>query len=229
MMESLTHEGHRQRLRDRYRENGIDGFSEHELLELLLSYAIARKDTNPLAHRLIERFGNLRGVFEADEADLLQVEGLGEHTSFLLRFMPGLARCYYEQMQGDDLRLIDTERLVRFFAARFIGRQEECLYAAFLDENKRLIQCNLQYVGSINAVEIHINKMLKQAQRCACRYVVIAHNHFVDTNPSVQDVFGTRRIRESLRQYHIELLDHIIICGSSGLSMKESGHLDKAI
>lgn len=226
--EQSVHSGHRQRLRERYRVNGLDGFSDHELLELLLGYAISRKDTNQIGHALIARFGNLRGVFEAEEEDLTDVENMGELSAFLLRLIPGITRRYYEEMAEDSLRFIDTRRIIEFFSARFIGRREECLYAAFLDENKRLIQCTLQFTGSINAVEIHAGKLLRQAQRSGSRYVVIAHNHFNDTNPSVQDIASTRYVREQLSKFGIELLDHVIICGSTGLSMKESGHFVKA-
>ncbi len=225
--EKSVHDGHRQRLRERYRINGLDGFSDHEILELLLGYIIPRKDTNCIGHDLMERFGNLRGVFEAEEEDLKEVENMGECSAFFLKMIPDITRRYYEEIAEDYLRFIDTKRMVEFFSARFIGRKEECLYAAFLDENKRLIQCSLQFTGSINAVEIHAGKILKQAQRAGCSFVVIAHNHFNDTNPSVQDIAGTRYLKEHLAKCGIELLDHVIICGSAGTSMKESGHFAK--
>ncbi len=225
--EHSVHDGHRDRLRQRYRQNGIEGFSDHELLELILGYVHKRKDTNPIGHDLIDRFGDLRGVLNADPEDLMQIHDVGEYAAFLLNLLPGIANRYFEQSGNDDLRLYDAARTVDFFARRFVGYKYECLYAAFLDENYRLIQCEKQYEGSINAVEIHANRILKAAQRCGCTYVVIAHNHFTDAIPSVPDLNATRALMIKLRNAGIELYDHIILCGSKGTSMRESGHLAK--
>ena len=227
--EKSIHEGHRERLRQRYEQNGVEGFSDHELLELILGYTISRKDTNPIGHELINRFGDLRGVLEADAEDLMAVKGVGDSTAFLLNFLSGVARRYYEQSGNDALRLFNSQRLIDFFATRFVGSKVECLYAAFLDENCKLILCEKQFEGSITSVEIHYKKILKAAQRCGCTYVAIAHNHFTDTIPSSQDVNSTAILRQKLEQVGLELLDHIIIRGNSGLSMKESGHFAKTM
>jgi len=227
--EKSVHDGHRDRLRQRYRQNGIDGFSDHELLELILGYVHKRKDTNPIGHALIERFGDLRGVLNADPQDLTQVEDVGEYCAFLLNFLPGIANRYFEQSGNRDLRLYDSARAVDFFARRFVGCKVECLFAAFLDENYDLIYCEKQYEGSINAVEIHDRRIIKAAQRCGCSRVIIAHNHFTDAIPSVPDLNATRSLSAKLKNVGIELYDHIIVCGSGGTSMRESGHISKII
>lgn len=221
------HEGHRERLKERYRTNGLDGFSDHEILELLLGYCLAQKDTNPIGHALVDRFGNLQGVFEASEANLQELEDIGPHSSFLLKLIPDICRRYFTQLQDGSLKLIERADPVEFFIPRFIGLKTECLYAAFLDENRNLIECTLQYQGSINAVEIHSGKIVKQALRCGGKYVVIAHNHFTDSIPSKQDIDASKHLYYELLKYSIHLLDHVIVCGKEGTSMLQSGHFNK--
>ena len=217
------HEGHRHRMRERYAEQGVDGFRDHELLELLLSFSIAQKDTNPLGHALIERFGDLRGVLNAEPAELLKVPGIGETSASLIKLIPGLTRRYYEQLSNSADRMENTAKQMEFFIPRFIGRKRECLYAAFLDKNYRLIKCELQYEGSIDAVEIHHGRITNNALISGASKVIIAHNHFADAAPSSADKDATELLREQLYLHGIVLLDHIIVCGTTAVSAKESG------
>lgn len=222
------HKGHRQRLRDRYTEQGLDAFKDHELLELLLGYSIAQKDTNPLGHDLLSQFGDLRGVFEADLEELKKVPGIGERSAFLLKLIPGLTRRYYEQLSDSTNLLSETKKQIEFFIPRFIGRKRESLFAAFLDQNYRLIKCELQYEGSINAVEIHSDRILRTALKLGAAKLIVAHNHFSDAYPSEDDVNATRHLFYKLGDHEISLLDHIVVCETTATSMKESGHFAKA-
>lgn len=219
------HEGHRARLRERFETTGAEGFSDHELLELILTYVIAQKDTNDLAHLLIETFGSLQGVLDAEKEELAKVEGVGPKAAFLLKLLPAFSRRYYEQKTEDSLKLITPEETIPFFAARMIDRENECVYAAYLDQNKRLIQCSLLYDGNAHMVEISSGRLLKTALRLNSKFIVLAHNHFNHAHPSAQDVAATKFIQEKLREVGITLLDHIILCGSKGSSMIETGHL----
>ncbi len=225
---NAIHKQHRQRLRERYESNGVDGFADHELLELLLGYTHAQKDTNPLGHELINRFGNLQGVFEASKQELLETPDIGEYSAFLLNLIPGLCRRYFTQLYNGELRMTTPMALINFFIPRFIGHREECFYAAFLDQNQKLIRCSLQYMGTVNAVEICAERILQTARLTASSYVVVAHNHFTDSIPSTKDIETTRALITRLEQHNIVLLDHIVICGSTGTSMRQSGHMDKA-
>ena len=223
--EKSVHDGHRQRLRERYEQNGTDGFSDHELLELLLSYSIQRKDTNSIGHALVERFGDLRGVLNADPEELEEVEGIGDYSAFLLNFIRGIAHRYFEESGNHDLNFSSTKRMIEFFKMRFVGCKNERLYAAFLDENYNLIYCEKQYDGSASQVEIHGPRIMRAAQRCGCRYVLLAHNHFSDTTPSTADVNTTNALFQKLQTVGVTLVDHIIICGANGESMRAGGYL----
>jgi DNA repair protein RadC len=225
-----VHEGHRERLRKRYRQTGLDHFNDHEILEILLGYTILQKDTNPIAHRLIDHFGDLRGVLSATEEDLSQIEGIGPGTAFFLSLLPDVARRYFEQgTQGGKLRLLEMDQIKNFFLPHFVGRRTECVYAVFLSENRTVLDHCAMQEGALSAVSLHVPKLMKEARRTSCRYVIIAHNHFTDTVPSLEDMSATRHIAANLRDLGVGLLDHIIICGSVAASMRETGHLRKVV
>ncbi len=227
--ERSIHEKHRHRLRERYRAAGLEGFADHEVLELLLGYTILQKDTNPIAHALLEKFGSLREVLEAEEAELTRVEGVGPHTAFFLRMLPDITRRYYEQSAEHRPRFLDSRQMMDYFIPRFLGRPDECIFAAFLDQTKLLMDCVLLYQGSLDAVEVHSELLMKEAGRQDCRYVVLAHNHFTGVAPSNQDVNITRLLRKKLLEKDIGLIDHIIVCGSQALSMQDSGYFNRGL
>ena len=103
MSEKAVHAGHRARMRERFMKEGLSGFSEHEVLELLLMFAIPQRDVNPLAHRLIDRFGSLSAVLESSPAELTRVDGVGENAAVLLSLMPQLLS-YYQHSDGQQTR-----------------------------------------------------------------------------------------------------------------------------
>ena len=218
------HAGHRTRMRERYLESGADIFRDHELFELLLSYSIAQKDTNPLGHVLIDHFGDLRGVLNATPEELLTIPGIGETSACLIKLISGMTRRYYEELADKDDVLDTTEKQIRFLIPRFIARTQECLFAAFLGDDCRLLRCELQYEGSSNAVEIYSERIVNTALRYGATQVIIAHNHSNEAVPSKTDVATTANVSEALRMHGILLLDHIIISGTTASSMKESGH-----
>ncbi len=223
---SSIHAGHRERLRERYREAGLDHFTDHEILEILLGYTILQKDTNPIAHRLIEQFGSLRGVLEAGEEKLQRVHLVGPTTAFFLSMLPDITRRYYEQLADPKPRLMNPEQCISFFIPRFIGYKNECILAAFLDETKQLIDYAPIGQGYNNTVHLHAPTLLQEAKKRGCRYVVLAHNHFTDATPSLEDISVTSTARATLLTGGIALLDHVIICGSNAISMVESGHFN---
>lgn len=221
------HKKHRQRMRTRVEQAGKDGLNDHELLELLLGYAVARKDTNELAHRLLDRFGTLRGVLEANPESYKEIVGMGAYNATFLQLIADLIRRYNAEFYrpGEPMKRADTRK--NFYITQFIGRTEECMIAAFLDSHYRLLRAELQYTGSMNAVEIHADRLEKTVKSLPrCRWVVIGHNHFIDPMPSLQDITATRKVYRHLEKMQIGLLDHIIVCGNQAISMLETGHIE---
>ena len=136
------HDGHREKMRRRFAQTGLSGFADHEALELLLFYAIPRRDTNPLAHRLLERYGSLEGVFTAPAEDLEKVEGMGESAALLLRLVPLLAEKSRERTDGPVI-LNSTERAGEYLLRRFDGKKNELVYELCLDRKGKLLACKL--------------------------------------------------------------------------------------
>lgn len=218
------HDGHRQRLLQRFLREGLDGFDEHNILELLLFYAIPRKDTNELAHRLMDDFGSLAGVLDASAQELQQVEGVGENTAGFLKLLPELTRVYYSQKQ-QDLCLASTEQAGRFLLPRFIGRQEETVLLTCLDGKCRVLSCTVLHKGSLNSSEVNVRKLLTAALKHNAAAVILAHNHPGGVAlPSPEDLSATARIKAALEAADIRLLDHIIVADHDFVSLADSGY-----
>ena len=225
-MSGDIHSGHRARMKQRYLGQGLEGFSDHEVLELLLYYAIPRADVNPLAHRLMERFGNLHGVLDAEAAELTEVEGVGESAAALLRLIRDVNRRYLLDRQEKRPLLADSETAGRFLLPHFFGLREERVYAAFLDDELRLIRCRQLFEGGIDYAPLSVRKLVETALREKATGVILAHNHPAgQAVPSMSDREATLRIRSALEAVQIRLLDHIIVAGEEFISMEECGHL----
>ena len=224
-MSGEIHGGHRARLKERYLRQGLDGFGDHEALELLLTYAIPRADVNPLAHRLMERFGSFHAVLEAELPELTEVEGVGESTALLLRLILDLNRRYLMDAREERPKLADAEAAGKLFLPCFYGIREERVYAAFLDDELRLLKCRLLFEGGINAAPVNVRKLVEAAIREHATGIILAHNHPVgQAIPSLEDREATLHIRSALEAVQIRLLDHIIVSGEEFVSMEECGH-----
>ena len=224
-MSEDIHGGHRGRMKQRYLSQGLDGFSDHEVLELLLYYAIPRADVNPLAHRLIDHFGSLHAVLDAEVGELTEVAGVGESTALLLRFVRDLNRRYLLDKQEKRPSLAEPEAAGKLFLPYFYGIQEERVYAAFLDDDLRLINCRLLFEGGINYAPLSVRKLVEAALREKATGVTLAHNHPAgQAIPSLEDREATLQIRSALEAMEIRLLDHIIVAGEDYISMEECGH-----
>ena len=224
------HGGHRVRMKQRYLNQGLDGFSDHEALELLLYYAIPRADVNPAAHRLIERFGSFHAVLDAPLEEIREVKGLGENAGLLFRLVKDVNRRYLldRQADGKKPRLSGTEESGRFLVPYFYGVTEERIYAAFLDDDLQLLSCRQLGEGGVNAALMNVRRLVEMALREKATGVIPAHNHPAgQAVPSTEDQEATVKIRNALAAVQIRLLDHIIVRGMEYASMQECGHLSR--
>lgn len=219
-----VHKGHRQRTYQKFLKYGFDAFATHEILEMLLFYAVPRKDTNPLAHELINKFGSLGNVFDADIEELTGA-GLTVNGAILLKTIPQLMNiCATEN--NDNIRIDSTAKAQEYFKNRFLGVKTEQICLACLDSSMRLISCELVSSGERTRVSLSPRKVAEIALRNKCRSVFIAHNHpFDDAVASDNDIVSTRTLYSSLTAIDIELLDHIIVGKNRAISMKETGTL----
>ena len=217
------HDGPRQRLIQRFLEEDLDNFEPHNVLELLLFYAIPRKDTNELAHVLMDTFGSLKGVFDAPYEELIKVTGIGPNTAALLKLVPSLTRTYYSS-DARSIILDTSEKSGEYFLPYYIGQTEEVVRLACLDAGGKVISNQILHRGSANAAEVNLRKIVNIALRNNAMGVILAHNHPGGLPlPSEEDVATTKSIREALMPMGILLMDHIIVAGQDYVSMARSG------
>ena len=221
-----VHDGHRDRMRRRFLANGLNGFADHEVLELLLYYAIPRGDVNPLAHALMDRFGSLSGVLAAPAELLAQVEGVGERTAMLLRLVPQIAQKARLAELERELALNTREKIGDYLLELFSRERNEAVYQVCLDGKGKLLACRRLGEGSASAVNLDVRKIVQNAIAfCACS-VILAHNHPSGVAlPSQEDHTATLRVKEALASIDVKLEDHIIVADHDFLSFAQSGFL----
>ena len=220
------HKEHRSRVKERFIQEGLTNFAEHEALELLLFYAIPRQDTNDLAHRLLEDFGSLRRVLDAPPAQLMQTEGVGEHTAILLNLVSGMSNKY---MVSDIPRtsLGSVEEIGGYLLDRFIGFRDEVVMLLCLDARRVPLVSRIIHRGSVNAAEISVRKVVEAAIAVNATTVILAHNHPSGIAvPSMEDIVTTRRIGYALNAVQIILEDHLVFADRDFVSIRQSGYYD---
>ena len=205
------HEGHRDRLRSRFREQGADSLADHELLELLLFFCIPRRDTNALAHRLLSQFGTLRAVTTAPEEELTEIEGVGANCALFLRLVGALERrC--EMTECSRVPLNTLGRLSRYCAALLRGLRHEEFYALMLDARFHLICARRLASGLPDQITVYPRTVAEAALRHHAVHVALAHNHPAGNSaPSPEDIATTERIRAALAPLDIDVSEHIIV------------------
>lgn len=218
-----VHSGHRERIKSQFIKNGLDSFEPHNVLELLLFYAIPLKDTNAIAHTLLQKFGSLSGVFDAPIEELLQVNGIGKSAAVLLKLIPQLSRRYQEDLDRDKTVIYSYDEAGRQLMKKFIGRQNEVVILMLLDSKMRVLFCDVVCEGTATAANIYIKKLIRLSVRYNAVYAIVSHNHpSGNCLPSKQDLNTTRWIYNALDTVEVRLLDHVIVSGSNFLSIAKS-------
>lgn len=221
--EDNLHKGRRQRNRKKFLKSGFTGFADHEKLEFLLYYAIPLRDTNPIAHRLLNKFKTISGVFDASVEQLIQINGIAENSAVLLKLIPEMLKEY--TLSKNILQPMDsTETVCNFFKTHFAGDSNEVIKAAFVDDKLRLIACENIAEGTPGSVYLDIRKLIKFTYMNNSENIIIAHNHpNGDTTPSDEDIRMTAEIYKTLKPVGINLIDHIIVAKGQAVSLRNAG------
>lgn len=220
----MIHEGHRGRLKDRFRKEGLDGFTDVQVLELLLFFCIPRRDTNPIAHALLARFGSLHQVLEAPLHELEKVDGIGEQASTLISLTRQLARSYGVSQAGVEKILNTTTKCGEYLKPFFLGKRDETVYLLCLDAKCKALGCQEVGKGSVNSAGLSVRKIVETALAVNATSVVLAHNHPSGLAlPSNEDVVTTRRVAMALDTVGIFLADHIVVADDDFVSLAQSG------
>ncbi len=224
-MASSIHKGHRERLKQRFLENGLDNFTDIQVLELLLFYAIPQKDTNPIAHALLDTFGSLSKVLDADVKELKKVPGISDHSATLLSLVTQLARFYQVDCAQRVEILTTLDACGAYLVPYFFGRSKETVFLLCLDAKCKVLCCKEIGEGSVNAASISVRKIVETALTANATTVILAHNHPSGVAlPSNEDIQTTRRVYASLRSVEVHLADHVIVAEGDYVSMIQSGY-----
>ena len=217
---SHIHEGHRQRMKERFRRGGLDSFSDHEILEFLLFYAIPYRDTNVLAHTLVERYGSWIRVVGARYDDLLTVPGVTPHVATLLTLMGQGAWRYHRDYTGMVCQLYDTQKIIEHVVPYFLGEREESVLLVSLDNKRKHLNTTRIFRGSVNSAQFNVRMAVEQALRDNATQVVLAHNHPNGfAFPSEADMRTTKYVMDVLRPLDIRIIDHLIVAEGDCLCM----------
>ena len=221
-----VHDGHRERMKNKLLEQGLDVFDDHIVLELLLFYSMPRKDTNPLAHELLNHFGSLEAVFEAPAEELAKINGIGENTITLLKLIPEVSRRYFIDKNKFDNILDSSKKAGEYLIARYMYERDEVVYVLCLDSKCKVICCKELFRGVANSAEISVRKIAELALAKNATSIIISHNHTSGIAlPSIEDEIATKRIKTALASMGITLSDHIIVADDDFVSMADSGLL----
>ena len=218
------HDGHRQRLKQRFLQQGLDGFTDIQALELLLFYAIPRRDTNPIAHALLDKFGSLRQVLDAPVARLMEVEFITENVAVLLKLAPAMLRYYQVDKIQEEMPLVTIEACGDYLKHFFLGRKNETVFMLCLDAKCKVLSCREVGEGSVNSANVPIRRVVEIALAEGASTVILAHNHPSGIAiPSGEDIATTRRLAAALSTVDVILADHIVVADDDYVSMAQSG------
>lgn len=220
-----VHDGHRERLKERFRSEGLDGFTEVQVLELLLFYSVPRKDTNEIAHALLENFGTLAQVLDANPADLEKVPGMGSSSALFLKLLSAAGRRYQISRTESASILRTIEQCGAYLQPRFFGRKHEAVFLLCMDAKCKVLTCKQVGEGSVNSAGVPIRRIVETALSANATMVVLAHNHPSGLAlPSADDIQTTKRLAVALDTVEITLIDHLVFSDDDYVSMAQSGY-----
>lgn len=223
-MDKKLHDGHRQRVKERFLNQGLDGFEDHQVLEMLLFYCIPMKDTNELAHKILREFGSLAHLFESHPGEIRRKCSVSENTAIFLSLIPSLSRRYFKGKWGDKPVVSGSTAAGQFAVSLFAGRTYEAFYVLCLDARNKVNHAALVHEGTINEAPVYPRLIVETALRHQANSVILAHNHPGGSLlPSAADLDVTDRIRTALEAISIRVVDHIIVAGEGYYSFAEKG------
>ena len=220
-------EGHRQRLRDKFLEQGIEAFTDSEVIELLLTFGTPRSDCKGAARQALAQFNTLPGVLDAAPVQLQQIKGIGPKNIFALQFIQGVARRYLRQRIVGKTYIHSSREVADYLIHAMRGLQHEVLTVVFLDAAHGIIDSAVVAEGTVTVNTVYPRELVKAALARNASGLVIAHNHPSGSlTPSRQDEDLTRSLHLICSFMHISLLDHLIVGGGDQVySFADSGQM----
>ncbi|MBQ3331190.1 MAG: hypothetical protein IJG87_08435 [Ruminococcus sp.] len=205
-------------------QQGLDVFEPHEVLEILLYYAIPQRNTNDIAKNLIDRFGSFSAVLDAP-LDMLKKAGLTEHQALYLKMLPDVTRLYLVDKYHNSDKVISSENLFGYIIDKFVGYEEtEHVFLLLLDKKCKEVYSGMIGKGDFNSASISFREIVTLALNYGAVYAIIAHSHPSGyAMPSKDDVLVTKGLKKALDLVNVELLDHLVVADHDCVSLAESG------
>ncbi|WP_294658580.1 DNA repair protein RadC [uncultured Fusobacterium sp.] len=219
------YEGHRERLREKYLQGGYFAFHEYEVLELLLTYVIPRKDTKPIAKDLIEKFGSLDGVVTASIEELCSISGIKENSAIFVKLLGDLSKNLYKgEIRKEGIQLKDKNSLIRYLRSEIGFSSREEFRVIFLNNYNMLVGSETLFIGTIDKSAVYPREIVEKVLYYKAKGIIFAHNHpSGNLRPSKQDIQITEHMQEALDLIDVKLLEHIIITQDGYFSFLEEG------
>ena len=230
-MNEKDSQGHRERIKEKFLKNGIDGFAEYEILELLLTYCIPRKDTKPIAKELLNKFKSLDNVFKADLDKLSAIDGLGKNTVAFLKLIGDLPSIIYKDelknkklIEKETLKISNKDILLKYLRNKIGYGEIEKFYVIYLSSSNEVIEFQENSVGTLDRSSVYPREIYKKIINLNAKSIILAHNHPSDNiTPSKCDIELTNEIAKGLKNFGALLIEHIIITKNSYFSFLEEG------
>ena len=215
---------HRKRLRQKFLTAGMEAFHDYEVLELLLTYAIPQKDVKPQAKELLRKFGSLKGIVDAEIADLEKITGIGERSAILFKLVKEIAALYLKQKAKEKTQVTCTTELFDFCRTVMGGKKDEEFCVIYLDAQNQIIEFETIQKGVVNQAVVYPRQVLESALKKKASAIILAHNHpSGHVRPSDADIRLTKTIQETAKVLDILVHDHIIIGENRFFSFREEG------
>ena len=230
-MSEKDNQGHRERIREKFLKNGIDGFAEYEILELLLTYCIPRKDTKPIAKELLNKFKRLDNIFKADFDKLSAIDGLGKNSIAFLKLIGDLPSIIYKDelknkklLNKETLKISNKDILLNYLRNKIGYEEKEKFYVIYLSSSNEVIEFEENSVGTLDRSSVYLREIYKKIINLNAKSIILAHNHPSDNiTPSKSDIELTNEIAKGLKNFGALLIEHIIITKNSYFSFLEEG------
>lgn len=219
--------GHRNRIREKFIKAGLESFLDYEKLELLLTYAIPRRDIKPIAKELLKKFKSISAVLEADIEELIKIKGIQRNTAIMIK----VVREFFSTYMNDKiigLNVINSPKtVIDFCKARLYGKTNENYMLLYLDNQNQVIKFDIIQEGTIDKVIIYPRKIIERVIKNKAKGLILVHNHIGNSSqPSKNDIYLTDKMLSIAKKLDIDILDHIIICKNNYFSFQENNFLN---
>ena len=227
-MDKPTYLGHRERIKNKFKKEGLKPFLDHEVLELLLTYSIPRKDTKKLAWALLKNFGSFSAVLEASNFELQKVKDLGPQSALLINLIREIITRYTYDKAQNRQRIYNQEDLYNYCMTHLKNKKQEYFEVLFLDIKLRLIASEILSQGNIDRTTISPRRLIELIIKYGAKQIICIHNHpSGDPTPSNEDKIMTAELKKVLEILSVKMADHIIVGENKIYSFERGNYIEK--